>query len=308
MPVDAWARGRAGVWALVGASILLAPRAASAYCRTSSCGASGTGSVCDPPDPFDCGLPIAWPTDCVSFTLQEDASKSADLATAEAIFEAAFATWTTAACAGGGTPHIEVHYKGPVACGKQEYNQKEGVGNSNIIMFRDDKWLHEGASSTLALTTVTYNTKNGEIYDVDMEVNSASNMITTGDDEVKFDLLSIATHEVGHFLGLAHSSDPTATMNAMYMPGSTELRDLSDDDRAGICAVYPPGDPIASTCDSTPRHGFSDVCAGEAVVKSAEGCCSVAPGSSGGSGREAALVVLAAGFAALSTRRRKGRA
>jgi hypothetical protein len=293
---------RAGLWALVGASILLAPAAASAYCRTSSCGDLGTGSVCEPPEPFDCGLPIAWPTDCVSYTLQEDASKSASLATAEAIFAEAFQTWTTAACAGGGTPHIAIKYMGTVPCAAQEYSQDEEIGNANIIMFRDDKWLHEGAGSTLALTTVTYNTKSGEIYDVDMEINSASNMITTGDDKVQFDLLSIATHEVGHFLGLAHSSDPTATMNAMYMPGSTDLRNLSDDDRAGICAVYPPGGPISSACDSTPRHGFSELCADDPREG---GCCSVAPGSPGGSGREATLLALAAA-AVLSARRRKG--
>ena len=259
--------------------------------------------MCVPPEPFDCGIPLAWPTTCVSYTLQEDASKSASLETAEAIFEAAFEAWTTAACAGGGTPRIEVHYKGTVPCSTQEYNQEEGVGNSNIIMFRDDKWLHEGASSTLALTTVTYNTKDGAIYDVDMEINSASNMITTGDEMVQFDLLSIATHEVGHFLGLAHSAEPEATMNAMYMPGSTSLRDLHDDDRAGICAVYPSSNPVPTECDSTPRHGFSAVCAGE--PKGGDACCSVAPGSPGGSGREAALVGLAA-VAALSLRRRRG--
>jgi MYXO-CTERM domain-containing protein len=292
--------GGAALWVVFGASIFLSPASASAYCRTSSCGDLGTGSVCVPPDPFDCGIPLAWPGDCVSYTLQKDASNSASLATAEAIFATAFEAWTSAACPGGGTPHIEVHYKGTVSCSTQEYNQEDEVGNSNIIMFRDDKWLHEGASSTLALTTVTYNTKDGAIYDVDMEINSASNMITTGDEQVIFDLLSIATHEVGHFLGLAHSTDAEATMNAMYMPGSIALRDLNDDDRAGICAIYPPGDPIASACDSTPRHGFSELCADDPREG---GCCSVAPGSPGGSGREAVLVALAAA-AALSTRRR----
>lgn len=239
--------------------------------------------------------------DCVSYTLQEGASKSVDLATAEAIFATAFDTWTVAACSGGGNPRIEIQYKGTVSCSTQEYNQLDEEGNSNIIMFRDDEWLHEGANSTLALTTVTYNTKDGEIYDVDMEINSASNMITTSDEVVQFDLLSIATHEVGHFLGLAHSEDGDATMNAQYMPGSTSLRDLSDDDRAGICAVYPPGSPIPAMCDATPRHGFSELCADD--PREGGGCCSVAPGSPGGSGREAMLVAFAAAFV-FSTRRR----
>ncbi|NUQ77557.1 MAG: matrixin family metalloprotease, partial [Polyangiaceae bacterium] len=284
-------RRRAALGALFGASILLFSADAPAYCRTSTCGELGTGADCVPDDPFDCGIPLKWPTDCVSYTLQEGASNQVSLETAEAIFATAFEAWTTAACPGGGNPRIQIQYKGTVSCTNQEYNQLDEEGNSNIIIFRDDEWLHDGADSTLALTTVTYNTMNGEIYDVDMEINSAGNTITTGDNMIKFDLLSIATHEVGHFLGLSHSNDAEATMNPAYMTGSTTLRDLADDDRAGICATYPPGAPIPSTCDATPRHGFSELCAAD--LRS-EGCCSVAPGSPGGSGREAVLAALAA--------------
>lgn len=68
------------------------------------------------------------------------------------------------------------------------------------------------------------------------------------------------THETGHFLGLAHSHQPDATMYPVYQQGTTMIRNLSDDDIAGICAVYPPGD-IPSDCDPTPHHGFSALCA-----------------------------------------------
>ncbi len=138
--------------------------------------------------------------------------------------------------------------------------QPEAKANANIITFRDDGWPYVGGGNTLALTTVTYHLKTGEIYDADMEINSFDVALSQGDDDVSFDLLSIATHEAGHFLGLSHSSDHDATMFADYRPGTASLRDLSQDDLDGICAVYPPGEPIKG-CDPTPRHGFSALCA-----------------------------------------------
>ena len=64
----------------------------------------------------------------------------------------------------------------------------------------------------MALTTVTFNPKTGEIYDADMELNSADNPITVGDQEIVFDLHSIVQHESGHTLGLAHSAFDSDTM------------------------------------------------------------------------------------------------
>ena len=49
------------------------------------------------------------------------------------------------------------------------------------------------------------------------------------------DLLTVATHELGHALGLAHSDDPNALMFASY---SGPHRFLSQDDIAGIQAIY----------------------------------------------------------------------
>jgi hypothetical protein len=80
-------------------------------------------------------------------------------------------------------PSIEVKDVGPVTCDCVEYNGK--VGNANTIVFRDAAWTEcdgtpkPDADTTLALTTVTFNTETGEIYDADMEVNTANNAITT---------------------------------------------------------------------------------------------------------------------------------
>jgi hypothetical protein len=265
---------------------------AQAFCRTSYCTDVGTSAVCDPAAPSDCGTPLKWPQPCVGYSIHQGASSQLSLEATEQVFERAFAAWTEADCGGGTHPRIQVGYAGPVACDQHEYNQN--AGNANIIVYRDGAWPHEGAGNTLALTTVTYSLETSDIYDADMELNSADAEFTTTDvpGEVMFDLQSIATHEVGHFLGLAHSIDAEATMNAGYNPGTITLRDLALDDISGICAAYPPGEPITS-CDSTPRHGFSGECATNQQEE--EGCAVAAPGRGGGAdGALAALAGVAA--------------
>jgi hypothetical protein len=49
------------------------------------------------------------------------------------------------------------------------------------------------------------------------------------------DLLTVAAHEIGHTLGLAHSNDPNALMFAAY---SGPHRSLSQDDIAGVQSIY----------------------------------------------------------------------
>ena len=245
----------------------------------------------------DCGTTLYWGKPCAEWSLQKNASKQITVADMEPVVSTAFNAWMTAACPGGGSPRILVTEAAIATCDLHEYNQNRG--NANIFLFHDDKWPYEGSNNTLALTTVTYNLDSGEIYDADMEINSADNHFTTGDTNVDFYLPSILTHETGHFLGLAHSQDAHATMFVSYAEHTTTLRKLSDDDIAGICAIYPPGSAV-SNCDPTPRHGFSPLCAADQpapVTTPTTGCSSATPGDWTGSGGMAAalgMLVLAA--------------
>jgi hypothetical protein len=215
--------------------------------------------------------------------------------------------WGHVACPGSGAPpSLESKNLGPVSCDKHEYNdqQKTFGGNANIIIFRDDVWVESSASaapgSTLAITTVTFNVNSGEIYDADIEVNSTSvSKISIGTPVPgdSFDLQSILTHEVGHFLGLAHSNVPCdgtgcATMDATYQKGSEDFRTLEADDIAGICTIYPPG-RSATDNGCMPRHGFSSDCGSSG----SKGCCTTAPGSkSAGNGEGILVALLGAGL------------
>jgi len=269
-----------------GAFSLLLAGTAGAYCRTSSCmeGMAHTAAVCDPPQQTDCGTPLFWASRCIGYSVQVNASIKVTFAQTEQVMKAAFATWAAADCTGG-NPQMAVTEAAPATCDQHEYNQTKG--NANIILYHDDVWPYEGSPNTLALTTVTYNLDTGEIYDADMELNSADNDFTVSDTNVDFDLQSIVTHETGHFQGLAHSANPTAVMWPEYVEHTTTLRTLTADDEAGICAIYPPS-PANSDCDATPRHGFSTLCAAQQPAQSTSSCGvgspGGAPGSDGGTG------------------------
>jgi hypothetical protein len=255
---------------VAGAVLLADPQYAFGYCRTTTCEGDVVGSRCVPELETDCGLELFWPTSCVGYSVQQDASSQVDLETARALVQQAFNTWSEAACEIG-SPNITAEDLGPVACDQIEYDGK--AKNANIIIFRDASWPYGDGGAALALTTVTYALDSGEIRDADIEINSAEVTLTTSDDDVDVDLQSILTHETGHFLGLAHAPVAAATMNGDYPPNSVTLRSLDPDDEAGICAMYPAASEAA--CNSTPKNGLGNTCAEPSDGEEVDEGCSV---------------------------------
>lgn len=245
---------------------------ANAYCRSTTC---KDVPLCDADPNIDPScIPLVWKRPCVGVSMQVDGSNQVPWDVANAIVTKAFQTWEEPVCdpMTGGKPNIHVENLGPVECNLVQYNSK--AANANIVVFRDDNWPHPSGPHNIALTTVTYDIRTGEIYDADMEINSAGGFgFTTGDGDVQTDLLSVVTHEAGHFLGLTHSLEATATMWANYTTGDIGPRTLSVDDIGAVCEVYPPVEPPVdkTTCNPIPRHGFSPKC----LSKQDEGNCSV---------------------------------
>jgi hypothetical protein len=272
---------------------------ASGYCRTTTCQPALTSDYpivgqCQPADFADSpecralgasNAPLWWSTSCVGYDLNELASRKVSYDDFQASAQSAFGAWTAAACPS--RPSVDVRDLGPVACARAFYD-KTGGPNQNVIVFHDDAWPYEAAddqasgqsmSTTIALTTVTFDPQTGEIFDADIELNSADFSIVIADpstpsDGTTFDLQSVLTHETGHFFGLAHSPLEDAVM---YKTGDsnagTAKRSLAREDALGICAVYTPtwtrtvstivddaGTTPAGACDPTPRHGFSSTC------------------------------------------------
>lgn len=255
---------------------VLSTQVAGAFCRTTTCDPNDPKANCEVVD--GCvvsGLPLFWASDCVTVGVQSMGSPLNGLsyeAVAEVV-ELAFGAWRGADC-GGEAPSIGVDLIGPVECGRSEYNSK--VGNANIVLFREDEWPYPGAANAIGLTTTRFDTKTGELWDADIELNGVGSNLSIGDPIAADDLQSVLTHEAGHFLGLSHSQDLTATMRVVYDPArdGDSLRSLATDDVEGICEIYPPErQPATTSCVN--RHGFSGDCGADQPDRDESKGCSL---------------------------------
>jgi len=209
-------------------------------------------------------VPLFWRNQCVSYSLQQNASDMVSLSDARRVARQAFDTWTNAACGGdAGAPSITEYEYPIVAC-----DDAESKEHNNPIIFRDNSWPYDSVNA-LGFTTLTVDLDTGDIYGASIEINSATNVIVADADgslpNGVYDLASILTHEAGHFLGLAHSTESSATMYAHYHSGQNFL---TPDDVNGVCSIYPPdltrataaGKVGSVLCNATPPLGFLTVC------------------------------------------------
>lgn len=287
--------------------LLLLPAVAAAYCRTTTVapapGFVPVGDTC-----WTQGDPLFWKDRCIAVGVAASGSKTISYASVASLATQAFQTWMGATCSTG-APSLTIREGNPIpiSCSKVEY-VKGANDNVNVILFHDDVWPYADQKNTLALTTLTFNADTGQILDADMEINSAANTITTATPVPagSYDLLSILTHEGGHFLGLAHSGHPEAALFSTYKAQSISMRTLAPDDVTGICAAYPPsglrptakGDVAADACGAVPRGALQGACPSVSA-----GCCAVAAGTPANGTPAVALSAFAA--LVLAVRRRR---
>jgi hypothetical protein len=102
----------------------------------------------------------------------------------------------------------------------------------------DSSGYFPSGSGTVALTPVWY-LADGTITDADVLFNGSGFQFTTSGQVGRFDVQDVATHELGHFLGLDHSGCAGATMYPYVDPSVLLHRSLSLDDVHGARDMYP---------------------------------------------------------------------
>ncbi len=275
---------------------------ASAFCRSTTC----TGDC--PRDEEECkttGKKLFWKTACVGYSVHEDGTENLPMKHVRPAIARSFGAWVDLECEDGGFATISFSELDDVSCHRTEYNPDDP--NANIVLFQDTKWGYTSADNNLAKTTVTFDDETGEILDADIEVNHAYNGFTISDSNVDYDLVSVLTHEAGHFIGLDHTLDSVATMNATYEKGTVDLRTIEPDDVAAACAAYPSDRDAA--CKTEPKGGLGDECGGTPSDPGApvdEGGCSVGADPVRGS-LAGAFAVALAGVLLRARRRGRGR-
>ena len=182
-----------------------------------------------------------WPASSLPVELYVGLPKSRDLGDDEdAEIDVAARAWNRVSCSAFRAEVAGVTTTGP---------GDDGVSG---VYFEDDAWPSSFTPGAIA-TTVVHVDAQGHIYDADVYVNGAENTFSLDGHGSTIDFRSIATHEIGHVLGLGESNDPIATMYTSYPPG-VSWRSLEEDDEVGACTLYPgTGDLLG--CDATPCPG-----------------------------------------------------
>ncbi len=304
-------------------------RSAEASCRSRTVSQRSTLPGCQLADATrdcqTCGKPLYWPTRCVGYSIEVTQVKSLAGDDVKKLVDDAFARWTSVTCAGQGgrveNVSIDARDLGPVDCRE---GFQVGKPSHNPVMFQDRAWPYAAAttggiaidSDTLALTTLRFDKETGEIFGGTIELNAAQHRFEIAPEggSDAYDLERVLTHEVGHFLGLAHSDDAASVMYWSASAGRSRS-ELSQDDIRAICDIYRAGgtrsvDPSvaksgfveARPCDPRPAEGFSSTCAPDAPALA---LCNVTLPT--GSDAPPAALAATGAFLALASLRRRAR-
>jgi hypothetical protein len=212
-------------------AVLAVPGSASAFSLADTCGHTEPG----------CPV-LHWETDGdpIPFRLHHDGAADVSFWSFETQVRRAFATWAD-------VPTADIDFEeGGLFMGAAAYQETDDIDRHSVLFFIEEGWTPDRSPEVIALTSITYG-EAGVIIEADIGFNAEDWTFTVGDGAVQVDFLSIAVHEIGHFLGLDHSAFETAVMSARYDEGETRQRTLTDDDIEGIGVLYP--------CDDSPCRG-----------------------------------------------------
>lgn len=201
---------------------------------------------------------VRWPQSNVTYSIQRNALNYVDTsafaddapeAVIQTAIHASFRSWQNVGA------DMQFHFAG------MSEVEDTGSDGENTLTWIGNNWNRRsyGASRVIAVTMSTYKTGSGHIVDSDIHFNATNYCWQVRDSNLPnsmpcMDVQNIATHEIGHFIGLDHSSEdiyeprPELSEAAMFFAsyaGDITRRLLNLDDQRAILSHYPYQKPAA---------------------------------------------------------------
>lgn len=185
-------------------------------------------------------ITLRWNTMPIRYFLNDEMPSGMAFSGFQDAVERAFATWSA-------VPTATVAFQHVGNIGSKPFEQ-DGV---SVLGFLSRPEMDR----VLGATTYVVDVTSGEIVEVDIFFNTTFPWSTaSGGETNRYDVESIALHEIGHLLGLGHSALGETELRASggrrviaaeavmfpiaFSPGSVEGRRLRADDIAGISDIY----------------------------------------------------------------------
>jgi hypothetical protein len=231
------------------------PARVNAYCQL-------TTDSNEPGECVDTGRPLYWTCSNITYSVCPRDVGTPPFTEITTVIEDSFQTWADVECSEGPIGFEFIRKNNPKEC-DDHWKFKEDPNldfspNENLIIFVPD-WndYYPREPKAFALTSVWHKVKTGIIQGFDMELNEDIGTfgicnrakMRSCDDIV--DIQNVVTHEIGHIVGLGHSSVESAVMFKNSQTGDTSKREPKKDDIKGLCSVYE--DNLPTYCSASTR-------------------------------------------------------
>jgi uncharacterized protein (TIGR03437 family) len=121
------------------------------------------------------------------------------------------------------------------------------LGDFEVFWLEDSTTTDDGVDISGALAVTFVRSNAGEIIDAAMVFNGNEASWATNGRVNYFDIQQVATHEIGHSIGLDHSPNAASTMFPRTGDGTVLFRTPSLDDQIAASVIYPSPDFSSST-------------------------------------------------------------